>query len=235
MHLLVNLTKAKSAMTMPPYGKSTVFLVDDDNRIRASLARALSKRGYLVESFPSAETFLSAYSASQPGCLVLDYGMPGLNGLELQKHLKEASISIPVIFISGQGGVPESVQAMKAGAVDFLEKPFRQSDLVACIDTAFATDLVARSAEETSKSARTKFDRLTAREKEVALFMIAHPSTTSSKEVGRQLGISPRTVDHHRARILEKMSIGSVAELIDLSGYAALLEGATSKDPDLLT
>lgn len=214
---------------------SKVFLVDDDDRIRTSLARALGKRGYSVESFASAETFLQAYDATQPGCLVLDYGMPGLNGLELQKHLAETNISIPIIFISGQGGVPESVQAMKAGAVDFLEKPFRQSDLVACIDAAFATDLETRSAEQNTKTARTKFDRLTAREKEVALFMIAHPSTTSSKEVGRQLDISPRTVDHHRARILEKMSIGSVAELIDLSGSADLLESAGSKDTDLQT
>lgn len=215
---------------MSPEGHSTVFLVDDDDRIRTSLARALSKRGFEVKSFSSAETFLDAYDVTQPGCLVLDYGMPGLNGLELQKHLAAAGFSIPIIFISGQGGVPESVQAMKAGAVDFLEKPFRQSDLVACIITAFSTDLETRSAEKNTKTARTKFERLTAREKEIALFMIAHPSTTSSKEVGRQLNISPRTVDHHRARILEKMSIGSVAELIDLSGSAAFLQSAINTD-----
>ena len=217
-------------MATPPEGNSTVFVVDDDNRIRASLARALGKRGFNVESYPSAETFLDAYDANRCGCLVLDYGMPGLNGLDLQKHLKEAQISIPIIFISGQGGVPESVQAMKAGAIDFLEKPFRQNELVACIEAAFITDLETRSAKENIKMARTKFDRLTAREKEIALFMIAHPSTTSSKEVGRQLDISPRTVDHHRARILEKMSIGSVAELIDLSVSAALLQSAASRD-----
>ena len=203
---------------------STVFLVDDDDRIRASLARALRKRRFHVISFASAEDFLNAYNPSHPGCLVLDYGMPGLNGLELQRHLTAANLRIPVIFISGQGGVPESVQAMKAGAVDFLEKPFRQSELVACIDTAFETDLIIRNAEEFTKSARKRFDRLTAREKEIATFMIKHPSTTSSKEVGRQLDISPRTVDHHRARILEKMSIGSIAELIDISSSVTLLE-----------
>lgn len=218
---------------MPRDGQSTIFLVDDDDRIRASLARALGKRGYHVESFPSAETFLEAYDVGEPGCLVLDYGMPGLNGLELQKHLAETTISIPIIFISGQGGVPESVQAMKAGAVDFLEKPFRQSDLVACIDAAFLTDKETRNAEQYTKTAKAKFKTLTAREKEVALFMIAHPSTTSSKEVGRQLDISPRTVDHHRARILEKMSIGSVAELIDLSGSAAFLQDTITKDKDM--
>lgn len=219
-------------MTMSEDKGSTVFLVDDDNRIRASLARALSKRGYAVESFSSAESFLETYNDARAGCLVLDYGMPGLNGLELQKHLNENNITIPIIFISGQGGVPETVQAMKAGAVDFLEKPFRQNNLVACIDAAFSTDQKTRNANQNSKLARSKFDRLTAREKEVALFMIAHPSTISSKEVGRQLAISPRTVDHHRARILEKMSIGSVAELIDLSGTAALPQSLVSEGID---
>lgn len=211
-------------MTTQAFEDYTVFLVDDDERIRASLSRALNKRGFLVQNFPSAEVFLETYNASQPGCLVLDYGMPGLNGLELQKHLADANILIPIIFISGQGGVPESVQAMKAGAVDFLEKPFRQSELIACICTGFAKDREIRDAEENSKTIQTRFNRLTAREKEVALFMIAHPSTTSSKEVGRQLNISPRTVDHHRARILEKMSIGSVAELIDLFRSASLIQ-----------
>ncbi|MEP2533118.1 response regulator [Shimia sp.] len=211
-----------------------MFLVDDDDRIRTSLSRALDKRGYSVESFSSAEAFLEAFDPNRPGCLILDYGMPELNGLDLQKYLAQVKISIPIVFISGQGGVPESVQAMKAGAIDFLEKPFRQRDLVACIETAFARDLETRSADENTKIARTKFDRLTAREKEIALFMITHPSTTSSKEVGRELDISPRTVDHHRARILEKMSIGSVAELIDLSGSTALLESDDLGDIDPL-
>ena len=222
-------------MSTHTYAESTIFLVDDDDRIRVSLARALTKRGFQVESFASAESFLEAYQASEPGCLVLDYGMPGLNGLELQSHLAAAQLRIPIIFISGQGGVPESVQAMKNGAVDFLEKPFRQSELVACITTAVEADLVARNAEETTKQARSNFGLLTAREREVAVFMIQNPSTTSSKEVGRQLNISPRTVDHHRARILEKMSIGSIAELIDISGSAALLEMNVSKDAISLT
>ena len=214
-------------MTTPPDRTSTVFIVDDDDRIRISLARALDRRGFSVESFSSAEIFLDAYDPDQPGCLVLDYGMPGLNGLDLQKHLAEAKISIPIIFISGQGGVPETVQAMKAGAIDFLEKPFRQVDLIGCIEAAFVTDIEKRTVVENTKIARSKFERLTAREREVALFMIAHPSTTSSKEVGRELKISPRTVDHHRARILEKMSIASVAELIDLSISAAFPESGS--------
>ena len=138
-----------------------VFLVDDDDRIRTSLARALDKRGYTVTTFASAEAFLEVYQPDQPGCLVLDYGMPGLNGLELQKHLTANKIPIPIIFISGQGGVPETVQAMKGGAVDFLEKPFRQHTLVACIEAAFATDCEERIAEGQSKTARERFAKLT--------------------------------------------------------------------------
>ncbi len=211
----------QNAMTSPE-GTPTVFLVDDDERVRTSLSRALEKRGFPVDTFASAAEFLEAYDPSRPGCMVLDYEMPGLNGLELQKKLVTDGVFIPIIFISGHGGVPESVQAMKLGAVDFLEKPFRQHLLVECIETAFKTDIRNRTARATSRAARERFAQLTAREKEIAQFMIANPSNTSSKEIGRELDISPRTVDHHRARILEKMGIRSVAELIDLSVSASL-------------
>ena len=209
-------------MTGTETPNSRVFLVDDDDRIRTSLARALRKRGFEVVTFASAEAFLADYDASQPGCLVLDYGMPGLNGLELQQHLSDQSIAIPIIFISGHGGVPETVQAMKGGAVDFLEKPFRQPTLVACIEEAFANDLKARDALRSTQTAQGRYASLTAREREIARLMIAQPANTSSKDIGRQLKISPRTVDHHRARILEKMGIKSVAELIELAVSAAL-------------
>ncbi|WP_439150609.1 response regulator transcription factor [Sulfitobacter sp.] len=209
----------------------TVFLVDDDDRIRISLARALEKRGYSVTTFASAEAFLKAHDSGQPGCLVLDYGMPGLNGLELQKQLIFNNVAIPIIFISGHGGISESVQAMKAGAVDFLEKPFRQETLIACIEAAFKTDSEARAAQAVSKSTHERFSRLTAREQEVAWFMIENSSNTSSKEIGRQLSISPRTVDHHRARILEKMEIKSVAQLIDLSASVELQQECDLNSP----
>lgn len=195
----------------------TVFLVDDEDEIRTTLSRALVKRGFTVRSFATAAHFLKDYDASQPGCLVLDYGLPEMNGLELQKILADKGIAIPIIFISGHGGIPESVQAMKGGAVDFLEKPFRQHILVDCITAAFATDQASRKTESDRQSALDRFARLTTREEEIAHFMIANPSNTASKEIGRELNISPRTVDHHRARILEKMDIKSVAELIDLS------------------
>ncbi|MEP3346286.1 MAG: response regulator [Litoreibacter sp.] len=196
---------------------SIVFLIDDDVKVRTSLSRALITRGFKVKTFETAFDFLDAYDPSQPGCLVLDYGLPQMDGLKLQQVLAERQINIPIIFISGHGGVPESVQAMKAGAVDFLEKPFRQGALVDCINAAILADGAKRAEDNQRISALQRFARLTLREKEVANFMIANPSSTASKEIGRELNISPRTVDHHRARILEKMEIGSVAELIDLS------------------
>ena len=204
-------------MTLDEPIPSTVFLVDDDRKIRTTLSRALMKRGFHVRAFENAADFLDAYDVSQPGCLVLDYGLPEMNGLELQEILTERHFVIPIIFISGHGGVPESVQAMKAGAVDFLEKPFRQHVLVDCITAAFATEMQTREKQLGRHSAQQSFASLTAREKEIAQFMIANPSNTASKEIGRELNISPRTVDHHRARILGKMNIKSVAELIDLS------------------
>lgn len=196
---------------------SAVFLIDDDKAVRTSLSRALHKRGFQLQTFETAKQFLDAYDPSQPGCLVLDYGLPQMDGLKLQEILAERDINVPIIFISGHGGVRETVQAMKGGAIDFLEKPFRQEVLVDCINTAFEADVQRRAAERDRNSALTRFAKLTQREKEVANIMIANPSSTSSKEIGRELDISPRTVDHHRARILEKMEIGSVAELIDLS------------------
>ncbi|PWQ93196.1 response regulator transcription factor [Leucothrix arctica] len=200
----------------------TVFIVDDDDDIRSSLSRALSKRGYTVEAFSSARHFLKEYDHNKLGCIILDYGMPDMNGLELQRYMKEHSMILPVIFITGHGGIPESVQAIKQGAVDFLEKPFRQTTLVNCIDTAFSTVLETQQSAQGNKQLEAKLERLTNREKEVAEFIVLHPSSTSSKEVGRHLGISPRTVDHHRARVLEKMNMTSVTELVDQCVKAGL-------------
>ncbi|WP_199261864.1 response regulator transcription factor [Paracoccus binzhouensis] len=196
----------------------TIFVIDDDDDIRRSLARALERRGYAVESHASAQSFLEGYDPRRPGCLILDYGMPGMNGLELQKHMNAMGMAIPIIFITGHGGVPESVQAIKAGAVDFLEKPFRQTDLLERIETAFVIARARLADEEQSRNHRARFERLTAREMEIVERMVARPSEISSKEIAAALGISPRTVDHHRARILEKLNARSVAELIALAG-----------------
>lgn len=201
---------------------SCVFIVDDDEAIRSSLSRALRARGYIVEDFPSAQAFLDSGKFEQPGCLILDFGMPEISGLDLQQHLVKRGRAIPIIFITGHGGVPEAVQAMKYGAVDFLEKPFRQEVLMRRIETALELDAQARRVDDKARTIRNNFEKLTGREKEIAEFLVSRPSNSSSKDVARHLNISPRTVDHHRARILEKMSIQSVAELVDLSNAANL-------------
>ncbi len=207
-----------------PDHQPIVFIVDDDESIRKSLERALKKRGFETISYASAFAFLEAFDPDQPGCLVLDHGMPDMTGLELQAHLISKGYSIPIIFITGHGGVPESVRAIQGGAVDFLEKPFRQDVLIERINAAFVLDAASRQDEGLQSSAREKFDRLTEREREIADLIARQPSDASSKLIARTLDISPRTVDHHRARILEKMEVRSVAELVDLANKANLLE-----------
>ncbi|MBY6089299.1 response regulator transcription factor [Pseudooceanicola sp. 502str34] len=195
---------------------SVVYVVDDDQDIRSSLSRALGQRGFDVRPYDSAAEFLDGYDAETAGCVVLDYGMPGMNGLELQAELNRRGSPLAIIFITGHGGVPESVQAMKGGAVDFLEKPFRQPVLVERIEAALeiAEDRHAAMAQQREILARLA--RLTAREEELVEMMMANPAEVSSKELGNQLGISPRTIDHHRARILEKLEVRSLVELVDL-------------------
>jgi FixJ family two-component response regulator len=194
-----------------------VFIVDDDQDIRTSLTRALEQRGFTVEAFESATAFLDAYDGSRSACLVLDYGMPEMNGLELQVELNSRNWPLAVVFITGHGGVPESVQAMKGGAVDFLEKPFRQSHLVERIEAALKIASSRRIATDTKEAVRARFARLTDRESEIVEHVLANPAEASSKEIGGALGISPRTVDHHRARILEKTGVRSLVELVRLA------------------
>lgn len=199
-----------------------IFIVDDDDDIRTSLSRALRTRGYRTEIFSSAQAFLDSDSPAKHGCLILDHGMPGMTGLELQQHLIRKGRKLPIVFITGHGGVPEAVEAMKYGAIDFLEKPFRQETLVKHIESAFAMDAKLRKSEENSRAARRRLDSLTDREREIAHFLVSNPAQSTSKDVARHLDISPRTVDHHRARILEKMNVVSVAELVNLSIAAEL-------------
>lgn len=195
----------------------TVFIIDDDQDVRSSLSRALGKRGFKVATFDSADAFLSDHEAHTNGCIVLDQGMPGMTGLELQQVLVSRGHALPIIFITGHAGVPESVQAMKAGAIDFLEKPFRSDVLVERINTAFETLSQTVALREKSQSARSKLASLTERETEIVDFMVSNPSSTSSKDIARALDISPRTVDHHRARILEKLQIKSIVGLVELT------------------
>lgn len=200
----------------------SVFIVDDDADVRSSLSRALSTRGYATEAFCSAQEFLDSDAIERQGCLVLDYGLPGMTGLDLQQHLIKRKHLIPIIFITGHGGVPEAVEAVKHGAIDFLEKPFRPDVLISRIEAAFATLANSLKTGETMRIARTRLESLTEREREIAQFLVSNPAQSSSKDVARHLDISPRTVDHHRARILEKMNVASVAELVTLALAADL-------------
>lgn len=195
----------------------TIFIIDDDSAIRSSLSRALEVRNYLVKAYPSAASFLAEFELTHSGCIILDYGMPEMNGLELQAHLCEIGATMPIIFVTGHGGVPESVEAMKAGAIDFLEKPYRTEVLVERIEQALKKDAATSDSRAKARMARERLTTLTTREMEIVSVIVSNPSTATSKEIARRLEISPRTVDHHRARILEKMQIKSVLELIDLA------------------
>ena len=193
-----------------------IYIVDDDADVRSSLLRAMRIRGYQAEAFATAAEFLESYDPNQIACLILDQGMPGMTGLELQKRLNTDDNTLPIIFITGHGGVSESVQAMKGGAVDFLEKPFRQSELMDCIHNALSIAKNNYADNRKNRALQERLSRLTPRECEIVNHMVAHPSEVSSKEIGRHLNISPRTVDNHRARILEKLGVSSVVELMAL-------------------
>ncbi|KIC38489.1 LuxR family transcriptional regulator [Ruegeria sp. ANG-R] len=195
-----------------------VFIVDDDEDVRIALSRSLSKRGMRVEHFADAQAFLNQVHEDAKGCLILDYGMPGMDGLELQDHLNRQGSTIPVIFISGHGGIPESVRATKAGAIDFLEKPFDLAVLIERIQAAFEVGAQLRSDKARRKMLADKRGLLTEREEQVLQHILTHPARTSSKEIAAELGISPRTVEIHRGRIQQKVGVKTTIELYELFG-----------------
>ncbi len=197
--------------------QATVFLVDDDPVVRKALPRGLQKRGFEVEAFDSAQSFLEAYTPERPGCLVLDLSMPEMDGLELQRELITRGITIPIIFITGHGGVPESVQAMRAGAIDFLEKPFLPDVLAMRVEEAFSKDVQTRHEFKSLADIRERFERLTDREKEVCQLLLDSEANLSSKEIARALDISHRTVEQHRSRVLEKTQAKSTSDLLSLA------------------
>lgn len=192
--------------------KPIVFLVDDDPAILKALPRALRQHGLDVEPYASALEFLESYD-DQPGCLVLDLSMPDMTGLELQTELAQRQINIPIIFITGHGGVPESVQALRAGAIDFLEKPFLPETLLQRIEEALEQDHRERARVQEEGEIRSRFARLTDRERDVFRMLVEKSEVPSSKVMARELNISHRTVEHHRSRILEKTQTASIPEL----------------------
>ena len=196
-----------------------VFIVDDDEAVCQSLKMLAETVGLNVQTYGTAEAFLDAYDPAQAGCLVLDVRMPGMSGLELQSKLAEGGIGIPIIIISGHGDVSMAVEAMKAGAVDFIEKPFRDQTLLDSIQKA--TEIDARKRHEKLQQAdiENKMALLTPREREIMDLLV---TGKSNKTIAYELGINLKTVHFHRAHILEKMGVDSVPQLVRLAGQICL-------------
>ena len=193
----------------------TVFVVDDDPSIRESISLLLKSAGYSVKTFPSAKEYLE-WERDTPGptCLVLDVKMPGLTGLDLQKELQSRNDFTPIIFMTGHGDIPMSVQAMKKGAVDFLSKPFDDSDLLEAVKGALLKDSQAQADLKNQMRILQKVDSLTSREQEVLSYLI---TGMLNKQIAHELGISERTVKAHRKQVFDKMGVDSMAELVRLT------------------
>jgi two-component system, LuxR family, response regulator FixJ len=202
---------------------SIVYLVDDEFAIRDSLTLLIESNGLMMRSFASAAAFLANYSPDHPGCLILDVRMPTMTGLELQEELNKSGIHIPIIFISGNADIPESAKAFRAGALDFLEKPFDNSLLLERIHEAIDKDIENRKILAEKNKIKACFDSLTAREKEVLELII---QSHSNKEAAKKLAISHRTVDAHRARVMDKMHADNIAGLVAMVMNHELLQHA---------
>ena len=194
-------------------GKPTVFLVDDDDAVRYAVSMLLDSAGLQVRCFDSAQRFLDEYDATA-GCLVLDVAMPGMTGLELQEELNKSGIRIPIIFITGHGDVPMSVRAIKQGAVDFVEKPADDDELLEKIQQAIKLDRELRGEDAQRSEVVDRFNRLTPREQQV---MAEVAAGNSNKEIAINLDISHRTIEIHRARVMEKMAAESLPDLIRMA------------------
>jgi RNA polymerase sigma factor (sigma-70 family) len=191
--------------------KLTIFIVDDDPSVRQSTELLLKSMGFNVKTFVSAQDFLKANLQEDLGCLILDVRMPGMSGLDLQEKLVSLKTPLPVIFITGHGTVPMSVRAMKAGAVDFLQKPFEEQDLLDAINRAITRQRERKSKKDETDELQQRLKALTAREYEVFSLLV---TGMANKEIAHKLGASERTVKAHRAQIMEKMNAGSLADLI---------------------
>jgi FixJ family two-component response regulator len=193
--------------------RPVVFVVDDDSRIRSALLSLIEATGMRVTAFPSASAFLAAEKPDAPACLVLDLELPDINGLELQRELADRDAP-PIVFITGHGDIPSSVKAMKAGAVEFLSKPFGEEELLRAIDAAVALDRVARQRRSELAELQRRYELLTSREREVLSFVIAG---CANKHTAGELGTSEITVGVHRGNIMRKMGARSLAELVRLA------------------
>jgi RNA polymerase sigma factor (sigma-70 family) len=189
----------------------TVFIVDDDEAIRDALAQLLEAAGLRVEVHADGRAFLAAYDAERPGCLLLDMAMPSMSGLEVNEALTARGLEIPIVFLTGHGDIPLAVRAMQGGAVDFLEKPIEGATLIERVKRALRLDEERRLMHGRTRDILQRLARLSQREKEVMTLAV---SGLTSKEIARELGISPRTVEVHRTHVMHKMGAANVAELV---------------------
>jgi two-component system response regulator FixJ len=189
----------------------TVYIIDDDNGVRTSIRVLMKSVGLPAVAFASAQEFLSSYNPLMAGCVILDIRMPGMSGMELQEALNERGAVIPVIFVTGHGDVPMAVEAMRHGAFDFLQKPFRDQDLIDRVQQALARDRETREDLKEHSRIRARIATLTPREKEVLDLLTVGKA---NKMMAQDLGLSQRTVEIHRAHVMEKMGAKSVAQLV---------------------
>lgn len=206
-----------------------VFVVDDDAGVRDATRGLLASIGLEVQTFKSASEFLGSKRPEAPACLVLDVRLPGLSGLDLQRELAESGTSIPIVFITGHGDIPMSVQAMKGGAVEFLTKPFRDQQLLDAVQQAIARDRVERKQRAEVAEIRRRYESLTPREREVMARVVAG---RLNKQIASELGTSEITVKVHRAQVMQKMRVDSLAALVQLAERLRPLI-APAQAPDL--
>ena len=207
-----------------PDSQPVVFVVDDDASVREALSSLFRSVGLHVELFASAADFLHTNRSAGPSCLVLDVRLPGLSGLDFQTELARSNMHIPVVFITGHGDIPMTVKAMKAGAVEFLTKPFRDQDMLDAVQLALAKDSARRESEKTTSSLLASFQTLTAREQEV---MALVTSGLMNKQVAAQIGLSEITVKLHRGNVMRKMGARSLADLVTMAGILGVRRTGT--------